>query len=156
MGLQLLEMAFLVPGLLYFCSLDINFSSDKNATIRSSGISAPKLTFFNGPFLASFYSFIFVFATNSWHKLNSKNFADVGIRSADLWCWRQPLCQLRHNHGPILVKTYFSIKLILTRRTISSLWCSINGVKYLESIWNCRQHSEIFQQNMKSSTFLIL
>ena len=32
--------------------------------------------------------------------MHSKNFADVGIQTTDLWCWKQPLCQLRHNHGP--------------------------------------------------------
>ena len=27
--------------------------------------------------------------------------ADVGIQTADIWCRKQLLCQLRHNHGPI-------------------------------------------------------
>ena len=28
------------------------------------------------------------------------NFAVDWIQTADLWCWKQPLCQLSHNHCP--------------------------------------------------------
>ena len=30
----------------------------------------------------------------------SKNFADDWIRTADLWCRKQPICQLSHNNYP--------------------------------------------------------
>ena len=33
---------------------------------------------------------------------NNVQFADDGIRTVDLWCRKQPLCQLRHNHCPLL------------------------------------------------------
>ena len=28
------------------------------------------------------------------------NFADDWIRTMDIWCWKQPLYQLSHNHCP--------------------------------------------------------
>ena len=28
-------------------------------------------------------------------------FAKTGIQTADLWCWKRPLCELRLNHGQI-------------------------------------------------------
>ena len=37
-----------------------------------------------------------------------RNIADVGIRTADLWCRKRPLCQLRHNHGPNYLSLYTS------------------------------------------------
>ena len=44
-----------------------------------------------------FFSFIFsgLQLTNKY----VRNIDDVGIRTADLWCRKRPLCQLRHNHG---------------------------------------------------------
>ena len=36
-----------------------------------------------------------------------KNFADVEIRTTDLWCRKRPLCQLRHNNGPSLTKSFW-------------------------------------------------
>ena len=50
--------------------------------------------FLNGPIPASFF-FIFVFSL----LCNCLNFfANFGIQTADLWCWKQLLCQLCHNH----------------------------------------------------------
>ena len=49
-----------------------------------------------GPFPASFF-FIFVF---SIQLIVHINFADDWIRTADLWFWKRPLYQLRHNHFP--------------------------------------------------------
>ena len=45
--------------------------------------------------------------------------ADVGIHTTDLWCWRQPLCQLRHNHGHNQMQFVFTVSV--------ELWCSINN-----------------------------
>ena len=36
------------------------------------------------------------------------NFAHDGIRTAYLWCRKQPLCQLSHNHCPTVCLLYFS------------------------------------------------
>ena len=37
----------------------------------------------------------------SWQKtIFNKNFADVSIRTADLWYRKRPLCQLSHHHFP--------------------------------------------------------
>ena len=30
------------------------------------------------------------------------NFADDWVRTADLWCWKRPRYQLRHNHCPLI------------------------------------------------------
>ena len=38
-----------------------------------------------------------------------KSFAKDGIRSADLWCWKRPLFQPLHNHGPRLSFVSFVI-----------------------------------------------
>ena len=54
----------------------------------------PKLKI--GPFPASFF-FIFVFSILLIVQLN---FADDWVRTADLWCGKRPLYQLRHNHFP--------------------------------------------------------
>ena len=48
------------------------------------------------------FFFIFVFfwiAIDRYTPINSKNFADVGILTMDLWCRKRPLSQLRHNHS---------------------------------------------------------
>ena len=39
-----------------------------------------------------------------------KSFADDRVRSADLWCRKWPLCQLRHNHGPFLELTLGTLR----------------------------------------------
>ena len=57
------------------------------------------LLFQNGPFPASFF-FIFVFSTVNSKYVKFKNLADDWIQTADLWYWKQPLCQLSHNHCP--------------------------------------------------------
>ena len=49
-----------------------------------------------GPFPASFF-FILVFSIQLIVQIN---FADDWIRTADLWCRKQPLYQLHHNHFP--------------------------------------------------------
>ena len=35
-----------------------------------------------------------------------KKFADDWIETADLWCWKQPIYQLSHNHCPRLLFTW--------------------------------------------------
>ena len=51
--------------------------------------------FLNGPLPASFFS-IFVFLI----QLTSKKIADDWIQITDIWCRKQPLYQLIHNHCP--------------------------------------------------------
>ena len=41
--------------------------------------------------------------------IGSIKFAKDRIRTADLWCWKRPLCQLNHNHCPFLTLFYISI-----------------------------------------------
>ena len=41
--------------------------------------------------------------------IGSIKFANDRIRTADLWCWKRPLCQLNHNHCPFLTLFYISI-----------------------------------------------
>ena len=33
----------------------------------------------------------------------NKNFANDWIRTADLWFQKRPLCQLSHNHCPLII-----------------------------------------------------
>ena len=54
--------------------------------------------FFKWAITGLFFIYFRLFYKQLTH-LNSKIVANVGIWSADLWCWRRPLCQLRHNHG---------------------------------------------------------
>ena len=42
------------------------------------------------------------------------SFADVGIWTADLWCWKRPLFQLSHQHCPIVfLRSNYSLKCVL-------------------------------------------
>ena len=54
-----------------------------------------------GPFPASFF---FIFAVSIQLTVNkcSINLANDWIRTADLWYRKRPLCQLSHNHCPII------------------------------------------------------
>ena len=65
--------------------------------------------FLNGPFPASF-CFIFVFSIQLTKTMFKINFADDGIRTADLRCQKQLLRQLSHNHCPYNVSfdTFYS------------------------------------------------
>ena len=55
----------------------------------------------NGPFPASFF-FIFVFAIQL---IVHEKFANDCIKTADLWCPKWPIYQLRHNHCPFAIKS---------------------------------------------------
>ena len=46
--------------------------------------------------------FNFVFSIHFLIKLIVNKIADDWLWTADLWCWKQPLSQLRHNHSPTL------------------------------------------------------
>ena len=73
-------------------SVLVDFLSQSSALHHLANAS-----FFKWAIPALFF-FIFVF---SGYQLTDKyvlNIADVGIRTADLWCRKQLLCQLRHNH----------------------------------------------------------
>ena len=60
-------------------------------------------TSLNGSFQAS--SLFSSFRDGYWQNNTFIHFiADVGIRIEDLWCRKQPLNQLRHNHGPNVSK----------------------------------------------------
>ena len=55
-----------------------------------------------GPFPASFSLFSSFLDSND-RKIQSNYYnADVGNRTANIWCRKRPLCQLRHNHGPTI------------------------------------------------------
>jgi len=52
-----------------------------------------KVSFKIGPFPPSYTIYFRLFYLFT---IGRKNFADVGIQTADLWCWKQPLYQLHH------------------------------------------------------------
>ena len=58
--------------------------------------------FLNGPFPASF-CFIFVFSIQLTKTMFKINFADDGIRTADLRCQKQLLRQLSHTTAPTML-----------------------------------------------------
>ena len=66
------------------------------------------LCFYIGP-IASHFLFYFVFPIQLTLNRSYKITNDC-IRTADLWCWKRPLYQLRHNHCPI------SRKLLLIKK----------------------------------------
>ena len=45
--------------------------------------------------------FILIFSIHLTENNVNYKFADDGIRTADLWCGKQQLCQLSHNHCPV-------------------------------------------------------
>ena len=59
------------------------------------------LDFFQGPFPASF-SLVSSFLDCNRPIITFEDvIADVGIPTADRWCRKRLLCQMRHNHGPL-------------------------------------------------------
>ena len=63
----------------------------------------------NGPFPAFFYFCLFN-TVDSKYMFNG-NISDQWIRTADLWCWKQPLYQQSKNHCPFL--KYFCLREII-------------------------------------------
>ena len=53
------------------------------------------------------YFRLFWIAIDRYAPIISKNFADVGNRTPDLWCRKRPLSQLRNNHGPNIKSLHF-------------------------------------------------
>ena len=51
--------------------------------------------------------FICVFSIQFFAKLIVNNIANDWIRTMDLWYWKRPLYQLRHNHCPYQIEFYF-------------------------------------------------
>ena len=97
----LLISVFSDSSVLQFChhiilSLSLNISLSLSLNI-SIFVFLP-LFFKIGPFPASF--FFFTSFQCSW--MVHLNFANDLIRTADLWCRKRPLYQLRHNHFPSL------------------------------------------------------
>ena len=44
------------------------------------------------------------FFKKNQYKCQLQNFADDGIRTVDLWYWKQTLCQLSHIHCFVLLR----------------------------------------------------
>ena len=57
-------------------------------------MNVEELNLKNGLFLA----FISFYSTANSKLMVCLNFDDYWIQTVDLWCQKQPLCQLRHNH----------------------------------------------------------
>ena len=84
----------------------------------------------NGPFTASF-SLCSSFLDCNWQIITFEDFfADARIRTADLWCQKRPLCQLRYNHCP---------KELSNLQTLSKCWnktfcLAINRIQWVRQM----------------------
>ena len=68
------------------------------------------------------------------------NFADDGIRTADLWCPKRSLCRLSHNHYPkkLYLKPFLEwIEFNKTSTDVCLLWTSFVKVTFLNSHYQC-------------------
>ena len=60
----------------------------------------------------------------SWQMF--KKFVDDWIWTADLWCWKQPLYQLSHNHCPLKLKFYYW----LVELELKTIFCTLKNDFY--------------------------
>ena len=105
--------------------------------------------FFNGSILASFS----LFSSYLYYTIDRYIFDNVGIRTADLCCWKRPLCQLCHNHYPQCLflccivfndATFSSTFWFVTERENCPIWFIVKTpVDETFSIWSRRIRSSI-------------
>ena len=63
--------------------------------------------FFKWAILGFFFLYFCLFNTVDCKQMFNINFEDDWIRTTDLWCRKQPLYQLSHNHYPKLIQNLF-------------------------------------------------
>ena len=110
-----------------------------NLNTKSTSLNNVTFIFKIGPFPASF-SFIFVFSIQ--YKSTYK-FCDDWIRTADLWCQKQPLYQLRHNHFPTFICKDILIRRFRIFLAFEVKECCDRGKSFKFNIYSIRDISDL-------------
>ena len=95
---------FITDKAIPYCILSDQDSFPFACHLNHELLQTVPLTFFlkNGPFATSFFLYFRLFYKQLTVNKCSIKVADDWIRTRVLWDCKRPLCQLRHNHFPII------------------------------------------------------
>ena len=85
----------------------------------------------NGPFAASFFLYFRLFYKQLTVNKCSIKVADDRIRTRVLWYCKRPLCQLRHNHFPLLSFKNVLAVVVLSTFRFSAEWVELLTFQHL-------------------------